>query len=1566
MSARIQRLLSVCSLALTVFALSQTKAVGQVIPKDNDKASIDVKSYEPVVEVKSAAIIPATITNDTFTNGGGTGLWGTATNWSAGLPTSSNNVLITGTGSAASVTENVSATINNLTLNSPDTWTLSNAEALTIDGNSIGNAGKMIMSSTGSTTELIIGSSSVTLSGGGTLTLSNNAANYIFGSAAADRLINQETIAGAGHIGDNQMTLVNSGTINANASAGLTIDANGGASNSGLLEATSGDKLVIANTTVYNTGGTISASGTGSLLELSNSNVYGGTVTLTGASTLQLSGGAIQFGDTVNNSSTGTIEAVGFTTNTLGGTVNNPTGGLLKIDNGAVLNLQNGTYPTLGAIQLNSSGNTTELVVNGGVTLSGGTVTLTNNAANYIFGAASGDTLTNQETIQGSGHIGDNQMTLVNSGTINANGSAGMTIQPNGGTTNTGTIEATAGATLALTNTTVANTGGTISANASILQVTNSTINGGAITLAGASDLQLDSGTIHSGSTVTNSATGTIEAIGFTTNTLGGTVVNPSGGLLKIDNGAVLNLESGSYPTLGAVQMNSTGNTTELVLNGAVTLSGGSMTLSNNAANYIFGGSSGDTFVNQETITGSGHIGNNQMTLINSGTINANASAGMTIQPNGGTTNTGTIEATLGATLNLSSTTVTNTGATISANASTLQVTNSIINGGTVTLTGASNLQLSAGTIQGGTLNGSSTGTIEAIGFTTSTLGGVISNPTGGVLKLDNGAVLHLENGAYPTLGAVQLNSTGNATELVINASATLSGGSVTLSNNPNNYIFGQASGDTLTNQETISGGGNIGDRQMTLINSGTINSNSSSGMTIAPNGGTTNTGTIEATLGSPLTLGSTTVNNLGGNISASGSNLEVTTSTINGGTVTLTGASTLQLNSSTIQGGTLTNSATGTIEVIGFTTNTLGGTVNNPAGGLLKLDNGAVLNLGNGNYPTLGAVQVNSTGNATELVVAGGVTLSGGSVTFSNNPNNYIFGGASGDALTNQETISGAGNIGDNRMTLVNSGTISANQSNTLFIQTNAFTNNGTLAVSSGDLMHVEGGIFTNFNPVTSTLTGGVYNSSGTLEIDNLGSTGGEIVTNAANIVLNGASATFVDSASKSVLTNLAVNAPGSGFTVTGGSNFTTLGNFTNNGTLTVGSGSKFVVNGSLTNFSGTTLTGGAYSVTGTLQFNGANIVTNAANITLTGTSSQIVNQTSGNGLASFATNAAAGSFSLQGGRAFTTAGTFSNAGIFSIGAGSTFTVGGTGSFTQTAGTTTDDGTLALPSSGKLSLTAGSLFGQGTISGAVTSSATVTPGDSTTTTGILKDTGAYTQNPTGILNVLVAGTTAGSEYDQLNPTTASLNGTLNIKLASGFVPAIGSTFKILNYTSETGTFATVTGLAINSGEHFTLTYQSSDVLLTVVSGAATAPIRPGIVTGPQTSESASRTPAPSLGTVSFAKPVFQTLSSRRNALNPRAMPAYGAGAPFNAIATSNLRPSVTRPTSYAVNSGAPELPRGAEQGHRIMPRKLLEYNFNVLSLFTGTRGATLHDMWKQPGDPSAPSFGSLVFTGSH
>jgi fibronectin-binding autotransporter adhesin len=196
-----------------------------------------------------------------------------------------------------------------------------------------------------------------------------------------------------------------------------------------------------------------------------------------------------------------------FTVGTL--TLSNA-GDSATILNGVALTVE-GNISNAGTITLGSTGGTTELQVGtsaGGanVILSGGTLVMSNNAPNYIFGVTGTDTLTNEETISGSGNIGNGQLTLVNSatGVINANGSAGMTIDANGGLTNTGTIEATGGSTLNLLNmgpqvgtTGITNTGGTILANASTLVVTSSTITGGTITLTGASTLELNNKRDH-------------------------------------------------------------------------------------------------------------------------------------------------------------------------------------------------------------------------------------------------------------------------------------------------------------------------------------------------------------------------------------------------------------------------------------------------------------------------------------------------------------------------------------------------------------------------------------------------------------------------------------------------------------------------------------------------------------------------------------------------------------------------------------------------------------------------------------------------------------------------------------------------------------------------------------------------------------------------------------------------------------------------------------------------------------------------------------------------------------
>jgi len=168
--------------------------------------------------------------------------------------------------------------------------------------------------------------------------------------------------------------------------------------------------------------------------------------------------------------------------------------------------------------------------------------------------------------------------------------------------------------------------------------------------------------------------------------------------------------------------------------------------------------------------------------------------------------------------------------------------------------------------------------------------------------------------------------------------------------------------------------------------------------------------------------------------------------------------------------------------------------------------------------------------------------------------------------------------------------------------------------------------------------------------------------------------------------------------------------------------------------------------------------ITTNAANLTLTGTAAKILDGAN-NALAGFNNNT--GTFALSGGATLTTASSnFTNSGKVTIAKGTTLTVGGTGhSYSQTAGTTTVDGTLTDTGAAGISLTGGTIQGAGALKTNVSNGATVNVGDAGKA-GLLSITGTYTQLSTGTMNVSIGGTTVGTQYSQLKITgTASLGG---------------------------------------------------------------------------------------------------------------------------------------------------------------------------------------------------------------
>ncbi|MGA7500150.1 MAG: hypothetical protein WBX00_25755, partial [Isosphaeraceae bacterium] len=177
-------------------------------------------------------------------NGSVSDLWSNASNWTPNTVPNSTSASATVTNPTKNpVLIDDSPTIANLTVGASNSVNLDNGQSLTIAGGagagSLAIAGTLTLGSTGADTDLILGGTSgstITLSGGGTLALSNNFANRIY-STTGDTLVNNagNTIKGSGQIGINNSSfafnLTNNGTINANTSGGMQVAPSGTVTN---------------------------------------------------------------------------------------------------------------------------------------------------------------------------------------------------------------------------------------------------------------------------------------------------------------------------------------------------------------------------------------------------------------------------------------------------------------------------------------------------------------------------------------------------------------------------------------------------------------------------------------------------------------------------------------------------------------------------------------------------------------------------------------------------------------------------------------------------------------------------------------------------------------------------------------------------------------------------------------------------------------------------------------------------------------------------------------------------------------------------------------------------------------------------------------------------------------------------------------------------------------------------------------------------------------------------------------------------------------------------------------
>jgi hypothetical protein len=532
------------------------------------------------------------------------------------------------------------------------------------------------------------------------------------------------------------VVLINEGLVDTTPESGTTslTPNGGGVTNTSTMEATAGGVLVI-NTTVDNAGGNITTADATSTVEILGAAVEGGTLNNTAAGgTFETTGGSTLDGSTQGTltiSTGSTVTAAPNTTTNLLGTINNKA--LLEQIGG---NGQNGFLNIANAVTLTG----------------GGTVTLdtiaNNNGNAFIQGNC--NTLTNtNNTIQGTGIIGNGSLGLINEGLLDATPAGATTtatLTLDGGlVTNTSTMEASAGGVLVI-NTTVDNAGGNIT------------------TADATSTVEIGAATVEGG-TLNNTVGGTLE-------TVAGSVLDGSThGALTISTGS--NLTATDNTTTGLLgtinnkgmpeQIGRNGQNGFLLIDSAVTLTGGgTLTLdeiaTNNGEAVIQG--NGEVLTNtNNTIQGTGIIGNGNLGLINGGVIDATPEGGTsTLILNGSGTfaSTGTLEAIGGATLALDLGAITVSGL-VSVSASSaldltgeLTVTGTLANFGAVSGGPATEVAFGSGndrlilgptatfggTVAGGGINntielaaGSSAGALTGLGTAFTNFGTVIVDP---------------------------------------------------------------------------------------------------------------------------------------------------------------------------------------------------------------------------------------------------------------------------------------------------------------------------------------------------------------------------------------------------------------------------------------------------------------------------------------------------------------------------------------------------------------------------------------------------------------------------------------------------------------------------------------------------------------------------------------------------------------------------------------------------------------------------------------------------------------------
>jgi hypothetical protein len=684
---------------------------------------------------------------------GGTSFWTNASKWSGGivpndtLPTNFVVYIDNGRVGSSIVTQNIAVTLERLKIDAGERLYLLPGISLTLHrrptGGSITNSGTIALNGADSgLSELRIANGTGILAGGGTLTLSDHTNNVIRATETGTWLNNvNNTIRGSGHIGADNLGLFNSGTILANQSTPLILDPSDtlGFTNTGTVQINTNSTLIIQGPGFIQTAGTMRVNGT--LIASNGLNITGGLLT----------GSGTNFANISNN---GTLSpGIGLGSFTV-------IGDLTQRSN-ATLFVQIGGY--------DAGSNLDFIAVSGAATFAGTLrVALTNNFAQTVTNGASFIVLT-------AGSISGAFTNVANGGTL---------------TTTDGAFQFTAqysGADLVLNNLQILDTDADQLPNWwELLYFANPTnANPAADTDSdGLTNLEEFQG--RSNPTVADRVVRSVDWLGGAGNWSGAAKWSPAivpndtlptnfvvfvdhgNGVssivtqdisatierLILDAGDTLRLLPGvsltfyKRPTSGAVT--NAGlialNGSELrFANGAGTFTGGGVIeLSDSTNNLIRADSTNLWLFNLDnTIRGSGNIGSNSLGIVNSGTIIANQTTPLVLDPADvlGFTNTGTIQINTGSTLILQGTGFVQTAGAFLVNGTLIASNGLDIAGGLLTGSGTNLANIS----NNGTLApGSSTGIFTVIGD----------------LTQRSNATLSVEIGSYSDYDFISVSST--------------------------------------------------------------------------------------------------------------------------------------------------------------------------------------------------------------------------------------------------------------------------------------------------------------------------------------------------------------------------------------------------------------------------------------------------------------------------------------------------------------------------------------------------------------------------------------------------------------------------------------------------------------------------------------------------------------------------------------------------------------------------------------------------------------------------------------